>query len=48
MYMLHPQVIGRASRLDMLERTIDYMKSKPGVWFTTAIEVAKYCNEVVP
>lgn len=42
MFMLHPQVIGRPSRLDMLERTVEYMKSKPGVWFATALEVAEH------
>ncbi len=47
MYMLHPQIIGRASRLEMLERTIEYMKSRPGVWFTTAFELAKYCDETL-
>lgn len=43
MFMLHPQIIGRASRLAMLERTIEYMKSKRGVWFATALEVAEHC-----
>jgi peptidoglycan/xylan/chitin deacetylase (PgdA/CDA1 family) len=47
MFMLHPQVIGRASRLAMLERTIDYMKSKPGVWFATAEEIAKHCDKAL-
>ncbi len=48
MFMLHPQVIGRASRLAMLERTIERMKKKEGVWFATAEEVAQYCGEVLP
>ena len=48
MFMLHPQIIGRASRLDMLERVIEYMKSKEGVWFTTAAEVAEHCEKVLP
>ena len=48
MYMLHPQVIGRASRLDMLERTVEHMKSRPGVWFATALEVAEHCDTVLP
>ena len=47
MFMLHPQVIGRASRLAMLERTINYMKSKPGVWFATAEEIAKHCDKAL-
>ena len=48
MYMLHPQIIGRASRLDMLERTVKHMQSKPGVWFATALEVAEHCQEILP
>jgi peptidoglycan/xylan/chitin deacetylase (PgdA/CDA1 family) len=30
---LHPEIIGRASRLGMLEGLIEYMKGKPGVRF---------------
>jgi peptidoglycan/xylan/chitin deacetylase (PgdA/CDA1 family) len=48
MFMLHPQIIGRASRLDMLERTVEHMKSKQGVWFATALEVAEHCQKVLP
>jgi peptidoglycan-N-acetylglucosamine deacetylase len=48
MFMLHPQIIGRASRLDMLERTVRYMKSKPGVWFATALEIAEHCQKTLP
>lgn len=48
MFMLHPQIIGRASRLDMLERVIEYMKPKDGVWFATALEVATHCDKVLP
>jgi peptidoglycan/xylan/chitin deacetylase (PgdA/CDA1 family) len=48
MFMLHPQVIGRASRLAMLERTIEYMKTRDGVWFTTAQQVAEHCKKVLP
>ena len=48
MFMLHPQVIGRASRLAMLERTVERMKRMKGVWFATAEEVARHCGEVLP
>jgi peptidoglycan/xylan/chitin deacetylase (PgdA/CDA1 family) len=48
MFMLHPQIIGRASRLTMLERTIEYMKTRKGVWFTTAQQVADHCNKILP
>lgn len=48
MFMLHPQIIGRASRLTMLERTIEYMKTREGVWFATAKQVAEHCKKVLP
>ncbi len=31
---MHPQIIGRPSRLAVLERLIRYIRSHPGVWFT--------------
>jgi peptidoglycan-N-acetylglucosamine deacetylase len=42
MFTLHPEVIGRPSRALMLERTIRYVKSKPGVWVTTARDIAEW------
>lgn len=39
---MHPQVIGHRYRMMMLDRLITYMKSKPGVWFATHEEIAKY------
>lgn len=48
MFMLHPQLIGRASRLAMLERTIAHTKLSPGVWFATAEEVAEHCQRTLP
>lgn len=36
---MHPQLIGRSSRINMLKQLIQYMKSKPGVWFTTLNEI---------
>src|SRR2546427_886786 len=48
MFMLHPQLIGRASRLAMLERTIAHAKLSPGVWFATAEEVAEHCQRSLP
>ena len=38
----HPMVIGRRSAIVILEDLIDYIKSKPGVWFATHREVAEY------
>lgn len=41
--VLHPQVIGRRSRIAMLDRLIGYMKSRPGgVWFATHEQIARH------
>jgi len=47
LYMLvtHPQVIGHRYRMQMLERLVTYMKSKPGVWFATHEQIARYVQE---
>jgi len=45
---LHPFVSGRALRIEMLDQLITRMKAKPGVWFPTCEEVARYCLEVFP
>jgi len=39
---LHPHISGHRSRIQALDRLIDYMKSKPGVWFATLEQVANY------
>lgn len=47
--VLHPQVIGRRSRIEMLDRLISYMRSKPGeVWFATHEQIARHVIEVGP
>ncbi len=38
---MHPQIIGRFHRLQLLEELIEKMASHPGVWFTTCIEAVK-------
>lgn len=40
--MGHPQVIGRNSRLRMLERLIRHMRSRKDVWFARPIEIAEH------
>ncbi len=47
MYILtmHPQVIGHRYRMQMLDKLITYMKSKPGVWFATHEQIARYVKE---
>jgi len=39
---MHPHVIGHRSRVMMLERLIRHMRSRPGVWFATHEEIAKF------
>ena len=38
----HPDIIGRRSAIVILEELIDYIRSKPDVWFATHREVAEY------
>jgi peptidoglycan-N-acetylglucosamine deacetylase len=42
MLTMHPQLIGRVSRLDMLRRLIESMRGFPDVWFATGEEVARH------
>lgn len=39
---MHPHVIGHRSRIVMLERLIRHMCSRPGVWFATHEEIARF------
>jgi len=43
---MHPHYTGHRSRVLWLEKLITYMKSKPGVWFATHEEIAKYLKSV--
>ena len=45
MLILHPHVTGTRSRIRYLEELIVYMKSKPGVWFATAENIARYVKQ---
>ena len=45
MLTMHPHVIGHRSRAVHLDRLIEYMKSKPGVWFATAEQIATYIRQ---
>ena len=38
---MHPQLIGRSSRMNMLRKFIEYMFTKRGVWFTTMNEIER-------
>lgn len=39
---MHPDIIGRRSAIVVLEELIDYIKSKPDVWFASHRETAEY------
>jgi peptidoglycan/xylan/chitin deacetylase (PgdA/CDA1 family) len=42
---MHPHVVGHRSRMVELEKLVAYMKAKPGVWFATGEQIAKYLKE---
>jgi len=39
---MHPRISGHRSRAAMLDKLITYMKQRPGVWFATHEQVARY------
>jgi len=39
---MHPHIMGHRSRVALLDRLIQHMKSKPGVWFATHEQVARH------
>jgi len=45
---LHPHVTGHRAPMKQLELLIQYMKSKPGVWFATTEQVARYVKAQAP
>jgi peptidoglycan-N-acetylglucosamine deacetylase len=44
---LHPHMIGHRSRAAMLERLIQYVKSKPGVWIATHEQIATHVKPLI-
>ena len=45
MLALHPQIIGIPSRAMMLEKLIQFIKSKESVWFATPYEITRFWIE---
>jgi hypothetical protein len=45
MLTMHPHITGQRTRIRQLEELIVYMKSKPGVWFATAEQIAKWIQQ---
>jgi peptidoglycan-N-acetylglucosamine deacetylase len=39
---MHPHITGHRSRVALLDRLIQHIKSKPGVWFATHEEIARH------
>jgi peptidoglycan-N-acetylglucosamine deacetylase len=44
---MHPHMMGHRSRAAMLERLIEYMKKKPGVWFATHEQIARHVKPFI-
>jgi peptidoglycan-N-acetylglucosamine deacetylase len=42
LFIMHPHVTGRASRIGVLKQIIEYMKQKGDVWFATHKQAAEY------
>jgi peptidoglycan-N-acetylglucosamine deacetylase len=42
---LHPYLSGHRAPMQHLDQFVAYMKSKPGVWFATGAQIAKYLKE---
>ena len=45
---MHPQVIGRPSRVALLDRFIGHIRSRPDVWIATCAEVARHAQKILP
>jgi peptidoglycan/xylan/chitin deacetylase (PgdA/CDA1 family) len=44
---MHPHITGHRSRVAMLDRLIQHMKSKPGVWFATHEQIARHVKALM-
>jgi peptidoglycan-N-acetylglucosamine deacetylase len=44
---MHPHMIGHRSRVAMLERLVQYIKRKPGVWFATHEQIALHVKPLI-
>jgi peptidoglycan-N-acetylglucosamine deacetylase len=45
---MHPQVIGRPSRVALLDRFIGHIRSRSDVWIATCGEVARHAQKIMP
>lgn len=44
---MHPHIMGHRSRVALLDRLIQHMKAKPGVWFATHEQVARHVKALM-
>ncbi len=44
---MHPHLMGHRSRTAMLEKLVQYIKSKPGVWFATHEQIANHVKPLM-
>ena len=45
---MHPQVIGRPSRVALLDRFIAHIRSRRDVWIATCADVARHAQKILP
>jgi len=45
---MHPQIIGRPSRVALLDRMVEYVQSHTDVWLTTCAEIAAHADGRLP
>ena len=43
--LMHPHVVGHRSRAAELDKLIEYIKSKPGIWFATHEQIVRHVLE---
>jgi peptidoglycan/xylan/chitin deacetylase (PgdA/CDA1 family) len=44
---MHPHIMGHRSRVALLNRLVQYMKTKPGVWFATHEQIARHVKPLL-
>jgi hypothetical protein len=42
---MHPHIIGHRSRMSILDELVQHMRSRPGVWFATHEQIARYVKD---
>jgi peptidoglycan/xylan/chitin deacetylase (PgdA/CDA1 family) len=45
---MHPHIIGHRSRMSVLDELVQHIRSRPGVWFATHADIARYVKEHAP